>query len=167
MIGLGDTRAGMLRVERLNLTLSAGAVAASYAMFTPAVASSVAAGALLEMLNFRTLHASARSFFAGQLGGAGLWMGVVGLRLGVLTGALLLVAALGGHPLAFVAGLSVVLPAVVIDTWRHRPAVVDQSDYPVPAPDDPEWDRFSVWRMTSDAPDDAPGSRAAEREDER
>ena len=70
-----------------------------------------------------------------------------------LTAAILLVAALGGHPIAFVAGLSVVMPAVLIDAWRHRPAVIDQSDYPVPDPDDPEWDRFSVWRMTSDDPD--------------
>lgn len=173
MIGLGDTRAGMLRVERLNLTLSAGAVAASYAVFTPQIASSVAAGALLEVLNFRALHASAQRFFTGELGGAGMWMGVVGLRLGVITGALLLVAALGGHPLAFVAGLSVVMPAVVIDGWRNRPEILDQGDYPVPPPDDPEWDRFSIWCMTSDALDDADvcppeaDGRAGEREDGR
>jgi hypothetical protein len=161
MIGLDDTRAGMLRVERLNFTLSAGAVAASYAFFTPQIASSVAAGALLEVINFRAMHASARSFFAGQLGGAGLWVGVVGLRLAVLGGAIVLAAMLGGHPVAFVAGLSIVMPAVVLDSWRNRPAVIDQSDYLVPEPDDPSWDRFSVWKIQRADEDVEPAEAAA------
>jgi hypothetical protein len=160
MIGLDDTRAGLLRVERVNFALSAGAVAASFAFFTPQIASSVAAGALLELVNFRAMHASARSFFAGQLGGAGLWVGVVGLRLAVLGGAIVLAVMLGAHPVAFVVGLSIVLPAVLIDSWRNRPALVDQSDYPVPAPDDPAWDRFSVWRIE-------PSHDEAAREDDR
>ena len=147
MIGLDDTRAGLLRVERLNFTLSAGAVVASLAFFTPQIASSVAAGALLEVVNFRSMHASARSFFAGRFGGAGLWVGIAGLRLAVLGGAIVLAVMLGAHPVAFVAGLSIVLPAVVLDGWWNRPAVVDQSDYPVPEPDDPSWDDFSVWRI--------------------
>jgi len=54
---------------------------------------------------------------------------------------------LGAHAVAFVVGLSIVLPAVVLDSWRHRPAVVDQRDYPVPEPDDPSWDHFSSWRI--------------------
>jgi hypothetical protein len=162
MIGLDDTRAGMLRVERLNFTLSAGAVAASFAFFTPQIASSVAAGALLEVINFRAMHASARSFFAGQLGGAGLWVGVVGLRLAVLGGAIVLAAMLGAHPVAFVVGLSIVLPAVVFDSWRNRPAIVDQSDYPAPDPDDPSWDRFSVWKITRADEDIDPAEAAAQ-----
>jgi hypothetical protein len=147
MIGLDDTRAGLLRVERLNFTLSAGAVAASFALFTPQIAASVAAGALLEVVNYRALHGSARSFFGGELGGAGLWVGVVGLRLAVLGGAIVLAVTLGAHPIAFVVGLSLVMPAVLIDSWRNRPAVIDQSDCPVPEPDDPSWDRFNVWRI--------------------
>ncbi|MEE2674569.1 MAG: hypothetical protein VX466_12290 [Myxococcota bacterium] len=145
MIGQTDTRAGLLRVERLNFSLSAGAVAASFALFTPQIATSVAAGALVEMANFRAMHGSARRFFGGDLGGAGLWIGVVGLRLAILGGAMLLALYLGAHAIAFVAGLSIVLPAVLVDSWRHRPAILDQSDYPVPDPDDPEWDRRSVW----------------------
>ena len=69
MIGHADTRAGLLRVERLNFTLSAGAVAASFALFTPQIATSVAAGALVEVANFRAMHASARRFFGGEFGG--------------------------------------------------------------------------------------------------
>ncbi len=150
MIGLDDTRAGMLRVERLNFTLSTGAVAASFALFTPQIAASVAAGALLEVVNFRAMHGAARSFFAGKLGGPGLWVGVVGLRLAVVAGAIVLAVALGAHPIAFVVGLSIVMPAVLLDSWRNRPAVIDPSEWPVPpvpAPDDPSWDNFSVWRI--------------------
>jgi hypothetical protein len=161
MIALDHTRAGMLRVERLNFTLSAGAVAASFALFTPQIAGSLAAGAALEVVNFRAMHASARSFFDGELGGSGVWMGAAGLRLGMLAGAILLVMMMGGHPIAFVVGLSVVLPAVLIDSWRNRPPVIDQSDYPVMAADDPEWDRFSVWRASSDPVDEV------DEEDER
>ncbi len=154
MIGHADTRAGLLRVERLNFTLSAGAVAASFALFTPQIATSVAAGALVEVANFRAMHASARRFFGGEFGGAGLWVGVVGLRLALLGGAMLLALALGAHAIAFVVGLSIVLPAVLVDSWRHRPVILDQSDYPVPDPDDPEWDRRSVWGFAAEDSDE-------------
>jgi hypothetical protein len=151
MNGLEETRAGLLRVERLNLTLSAGAVAASFAFFSPWVAGSVAAGAALEALNFRTLHGAARRFFAGELSGSGLWLGVVALRLSVLMAAIVLALVMGAHPVALVVGLSLVCPAVVIDAVRNRPAIIDPSDDPdappVPAPDDPAWDRFSVWNF--------------------
>ena len=70
------TRAGLRRVERLNLGLSAGAAAASLAVAGPHVAGSIALGAVLEVLSFRSLHGSARLFFQGELGGSGLWMGV-------------------------------------------------------------------------------------------
>ena len=157
MIGQGDTRAGLLRVERLNFTLSAGAVAASFALFTPQIATSLAAGALLEVVNYRAMHASAQRFFGGDLGGAGLWVGVAGLRLGMLGGAIVLAVILGAHPIAFVVGLSIVMPAVLLDSWRHRPEVIDQSDYPVPDPDDPEWDRRSVWGFATEERDEDEG----------
>lgn len=157
MIGLDRAQAGLLRVERLNLGLSAGAVAASFALASSAFASSLAAGAAIEALNFRTLHGSARRFFAGELGGAGLWLGVVTLRLGILGAAIVLAISAGAQPVALVIGLSMVMPAVVIDAWRHRPEVIPQPDdsapYPVPPPDHPAWDRFSVWRFS--AMDDA------------
>lgn len=159
MTGLEDVRAGLRRVERLNLTLSAGAVAASFAFVTPHFAGSLAAGAALEALNFRTLHGAARRFFAGELGGPGLWLGVVGLRLAVLGTAIAFAITAGLQPIALVIGLSLVMPAVVIDAWRNRPEVIDQSDYPVPPPDDPSWDRFSVWRFQ--AMDEAQAEAAA------
>lgn len=174
MSGLEDTRASLLRVERLNLTLSAGAVAASFALFSPEVAGSVATGAGLEVLNFRSLHGAARSFFAGEMGGSRLWMGVAALRLAVLMGAIAVALVLGAHPAALVVGLSMVLPATVIDAWRHRPPVLDPDSYPgppVPPPDDPAWDRFSVWRFErmDEEPrhEDDDWTLAAPSEDER
>ena len=107
MIGHADTRAGLLRVERLSFTLSAGAVAASFALFTPQIATSVAAGALVEVANFRAMHASARSFFGGEFGGAGLWVGVVGLRLALLGGAMLLALALALQALWILAAIAI------------------------------------------------------------
>ena len=53
-------------VQRVNLALSAGAVAASYALVSPAFATSLAVGALIETLNFRHLLRSGKAFFAGR-----------------------------------------------------------------------------------------------------
>jgi hypothetical protein len=153
MIDPEQARAGLQRVERLNLGLSAGAVAASFALASPGFASSLAAGAAIEALNFRTLHASARRLFAGELAGAGLWLGVVALRLALVGAAIVLAISAGAQPVALVIGLSLVMPAVLIDAWRHRPDVIPQPDHPVPPPDHPAWDRFSVWRFS--AMDDA------------
>jgi hypothetical protein len=165
MIGLDDTRAGLRRVERLNLGLSAGAVAASFVFASPGFASSLAAGAAIEAVNFRTLHAAARRFFAGDLGGPGLWLGVVALRLGILAAAIFFAIGVGAQPVALVIGLSLVIPAVLIDAWRNRPEVLEQPDYPVPAPDDPAWDRFSVWRVS--AMDDSLAQAEAQRNESR
>jgi hypothetical protein len=163
MTGLEETRAGLLRVERLNLTLSAGAVAASLAFSSANFAGSLAAGAALEMVNFRTLHGAARRFFAGELGGAGLWLGVFGLRLAVLSVAVGMAIIAGLQPIPLVIGLSLVMPAVLIDAWRNRPAITPQPDYPVPPPDDSAWDRFSVWRFSAmdEQPEDDENDDAA------
>ncbi len=149
MIGLEDTREGLRRVERLNFGLSVGAIAASFALASTTFASSLAAGAAIEAVNFRTLHAAARRFFAGELAGAGLWLGVVAVRLGVLGAAIVVAIGAGAQPVALVIGLSLVMPAVLIDAWRNRPVVLDQPGYPVPPPDHPAWDRFSVWRFSA------------------
>lgn len=178
MSSLDDTRAGLRRVERLNLTLSAGAVAASFAV-SPLFAGSLAAGAALEALHFRSLHAAARRFFAGDLGGPGMWLGVFGIRLAALGAAVVLAIGAGAHPVALVIGLSMVMPAVLIDAWRNRPEVIDQRDYPVPLPDDPAWDRFSVWRFgamdevterdsdPADVPEPSPAAEQPRARDER
>jgi hypothetical protein len=65
---------------------------------------------------------------------------------------------------ALVLGLSLVVPAVVIDAWRHRPEIFDQSDYPVPPPDDPSWDRVSVFRLSA-LPEESDASDEEERDE--
>jgi hypothetical protein len=134
------------RVERLNLGLSAGAVAASFALATPHFATSLAVGALLEAVNFGSMYRGARHFFAGEFGGAGPWVALFATRFVLLAVGIFFTISAGAHPVALVIGLSIAMPAVLIDSWIHRPAVVDHAALPMLAPDDPSWDRYSVWR---------------------
>lgn len=143
---------GMERVERQNLAVSAGAAAAGYALVSPAFAAGLAAGALIEALNFRHLLRSGRKLFAGD---NLAWGAGYGLRFGFLGVAMATALWLGAHPIGLVAGLSVILPLVVIEAWRTRPPV--QPDAPALAPDDPAWDQWNPWlaRERDDDDEDA------------
>ena len=134
------------RVERLNLGLSAGAVAASLALATPHFATSLAVGALLEAVNFSALYRGAKRFFAGEIAGAGPWVGLFALRFVLLGTGIFLIIRAGAHPVALLLGLSLAMPAVLIDSWLRRPPVIEQEALPALAPDDSGWDHFSVWR---------------------
>jgi len=136
----------LARVERLNLGLSAGAVAASFAFATPHFAASVAVGAALEAINFGSLYRAAERFFAGEISGGGPWVAVFAMRFVLLGLGILLVLAAGAHPIALVIGLSIAMPAAVIDAWIHRPPIVPPETLPHLGPDDPSWDNYSVWR---------------------
>ena len=72
--------------ERLNMGISAGAIAASLAVTTPLFASSLALGAAMEAVNFRFLHRAGElpqlyvrdlhfipSFISRREAGARLW----------------------------------------------------------------------------------------------
>ena len=128
------------RVERLNLAFSAGVVAASYALVTPGFAGGVAVGAALEAVNFRALSRAGKLFSAGRLGN---WSASWGLRYGLLSIGIGVAIYLGVHPVGLVVGLSLILPAAVIEAWRSRPPIVP--DAPMLAPDDPSWDRWDPW----------------------
>lgn len=140
------------RVERLNLGLSAGAIAASYALATPHFATSVALGACLEAVNFGTLMRGARHFFAGDIQGAGPWMGVFAMRFLMLGAGIFIFLQLGANPAALLIGLSIAMPAALIDAWLNRPPVVDPATLPALGADDESWDRWSVWRAAETAP---------------
>ncbi|MDG2049616.1 MAG: hypothetical protein P8M78_05595 [Myxococcota bacterium] len=140
------------RVERLNLGLSAGAIAASYALATPHFATSLALGACLEALNFGALMRGARLFFAGEFQGAGPWVGVFALRFVLVGTGILVVLYLGANPIALLVGLSIAMPAVLIDSWLHRPEVVDPATLPALDSDDEEWDRWNAWRAAESRP---------------
>jgi hypothetical protein len=135
------------RVERLNLTLSAGAVAASLALTTPHFTASLAVGAALEAANFRALRDTGKRLVSGELVAAGPRVGIFGARFLLLAGAIVLSVSLGANPIALLIGLSIVVPAVIIDAWRHRPVIQDCEPVPVPPPDDPSWDDWNVWRV--------------------
>lgn len=157
------------RVERLNLGLSAGAVAASYALSTPHFATSVALGACLEAMNFGALLRGGRLFFAGDIQGAGPWVGAFTLRFVLLGAGIFAFLQLGANPAALLIGLSIAMPAVLIDAWIHRPPVVDPSGLPALDPDDESWERWSVWRVAEVPPreDSGDGIDALAIEDEQ
>jgi hypothetical protein len=130
-------------IERLNLTLSAGAVAASFVLASPVFALSLAAGAALEAFNFRGLRSQAQFLFWGQIKSGGGWTGLYAMRFGVLVVGIGTALTFGADPVGLVIGLSLIMPAAVIEAWRSRPAVDPSA--PALAEDDPAWDRWNPW----------------------
>lgn len=130
-------------IERTNLTLSAGAVAASLVLASPVFALSLAAGAALEAFNFRGLRNQAQFLFWGQIRSGGAWTGLYGLRFGVLVVGIGAALWFGADPLGLLIGLSLIMPAAVIEAWRSRPAI--DPDAPALDADDPAWDRWNPW----------------------
>ncbi len=119
----------LARVEQWNLGLSASAVAASLALGTPHFATSLAAGAFLEALNLGALRRSALQFFAGQMTRS--WTGAFALRFLALSAAIFLTLEAGANPIALLIGLSIAMPAVLIDAWLNRPPILDPATLPV------------------------------------
>ena len=164
----------LARVERLNLGLSAGAVAASFAFATPHFAGSLAAGAFLEALNLGAIHRGARRLFSGQLEGARTWVGLFSMRFLTLGAAIFVTMQAGADPAGLLIGLSLTMPATVIDAWLNRPPVVDPSTLPsfVDGRYDDEsedeaayWENYSVWRpgrLLTTERDDLMSEQAAE-----
>ncbi len=120
----------MAKVEQWNLGLSAGAVAASYAIGTPHFATSLAAGAFLEAINLGAIHRAAKRLFAGELMSAG-WVGGLAFRFLILGAAIYLTMTAGANPIALLIGLSIAMPATLIDAWLNRPPIIDPSTLPV------------------------------------
>jgi len=129
--------------QRMNLKLSAGAVAASLVLATPVFAFSLLAGALLESFNFHALRRSAQFLFWGQIDGGRGWMGVFALRFSLLTLGIIAALHFGAHPVGLLIGLSLMMPAAVIEAWRARPSIDDNA--PTWGSDDPSWDRWNPW----------------------
>jgi hypothetical protein len=130
-------------IERTNLALSAGAVALSLAFASPAFAASLLAGAALESVNFRGLRRSAALFFGGGLPSSAGFRTLSGLRFLLLAVGIATGLGLGAHPVGFAIGLSLIMPAALIEAWRHRPRV--DPNAPALAPDDPVWKRWDPW----------------------
>jgi hypothetical protein len=130
-------------IERWNLAISAGAVATSLVFATPAFALSLALGAALETVNFRALHRSARFLLFDAIGGARGWVAVFALRFSLLAVCIGAALYLGAHAIALLLGLSLIMPALLIEAWRTRPPVI--ADAPALAADDPSWEQWNPW----------------------
>lgn len=122
-------RFALATVERWNLGLSASAVAASLALETPHFATSLAAGALLEALNLGAMRRAALRFFEGTLTRS--WTGGFALRFLALAAGIFLTLQAGANPVALLIGLSIAMPAVLIDAWLNRPPILDPATLPV------------------------------------
>lgn len=156
-------------IERANLTLSAGAVAASFALVSPGFAAAVAVGAALEHVNFRGLRRSAEFLFSGQIAGSRAWSGVFALRFLLLVTGIGAALYFGAHPVGLLVGLSLIMPAAVIEAWRTRPPV--DPNAPAIEPDHEDWKLWNPWlarERDPEADEDGDGSllRPFPREDD-
>lgn len=133
-------------IERVHAVLAVVAVPMAALLASTPFTVSLAVGLLIGALNFRGLCLQAEGLFSSQLGErGGMWTAFSGLRLVVLATLMLLALRAGADPVALVLGLSMILPACLIGGWRMRPAPGPATLVPVPAPDDPSWDRWNPW----------------------
>jgi len=135
--------AALSPVQRTNLTLSAGAVAASFVFVSPLFALSMAVGALIEAINFDGLRRSALFLFSGDIQGSRKWLIVFALRFSILAIVIFGAMYFGAHPVGLVIGLSMMVPAVLIEAWRARPKI--DPNAPTLSEDDPTWDLWDPW----------------------
>jgi hypothetical protein len=131
------------RVQELNLGLSAGAVALSWALLSPLFAASLAAGAALEAANFRSLRRSCQAIFQSGVSGSGPAVSAFGLRFVLLAAAIGVALYLGAHPVGLLIGLSLIVPSAIIAACMARPQPGPAA--PAPPPEDPSWDEWNPW----------------------
>ena len=145
--------------ERANLALSAGAVAAAFAIAPAGFTASLAAGAALEVANFRALRRAKQRLFSGEIQGGWAWTALFGLRFALLGFAMYVALQAGADPIALVLGLSLIVPATIWVAWRIPPPVVSASALAAALPpDDPSWDDWNPWlarERGADLPDDS------------
>jgi len=143
-------------VERVCLTVALGSVGAACAVAPPRFAWGVAVGAAIEVVNLRVQVRAARRFFAVAAGrSAGTWVSGFSVRFLVTAAAVFLALELGTDPIGLLAGVLLVLPGVFVWAWKNRPPLVADAALPALEPDDPSWDRWSVWRAGEVEPEDA------------
>jgi predicted membrane-bound spermidine synthase len=130
-------------VQRWNLMLSAGAVATSLVLATPGFAFSLALGAMLETINFRGMHRAARFIVFESVGGARGWIFIFALRFTLLSTAIGAAIYFGANAVGLLIGLSLIVPAVLIEAWRIRPTI--DPDAPTLDADDPSWESWNPW----------------------
>jgi len=139
--------------ERMNLVISAGAVATSYALASGSFTFALALGAALEAANFHALRRSAQFLFWGVLPDRRAWGAVFGLRFGLLAVGIAAALYFGANAAGLLVGLSLIMPAAIIEAWRTRPPIAEDAE--ALDPEDPAWDGWNPWLARETAPEDA------------
>jgi len=108
----------------------------------------------MEAANFHAMRRSAQFLFWGVLPNQRAWGAVFGMRMGLL--ALGIAAALyfGTDAAGLLVGLSLIIPAAIIEAWRTRPPILE--DVEAIDPDDPAWKDWNPWLARQNArPEDS------------
>ena len=138
-------------VQRLHAALAGGAVATAWALATPAFTTSLALGAFLEAVNFRSLRRNSETTFNNAWNGSAIAAAGFGLRFALLLAAIAGSLWAGAHPVGLVIGLSLIVPSTLISAWIARPQVVEA------APLDEEeaaWETWNPWFAREDDTED-------------
>lgn len=129
--------------ERMNLVMTAGAVATSYAVASPSFTAGLALGAAMEAANFHALRRSAQFLFWGVLPNQRAWSAVFAMRFGLLAVGIAAALYFGMNAAGLLVGLSLIMPAAIIEAWRTRPLALE--DAQALDPDDPAWNHWNPW----------------------
>jgi hypothetical protein len=112
-------------------------------------------------VNFRGLRRSAQFLFWGRIEGGRGWSGLFALRFGWLVIGIGGALAFGAHPVGLLVGLSLIMPAVIIEAIRTRPPIDPKAE--ALGPDDPAWEQWNAWlarERRDEDEDDAEGAAA-------
>lgn len=129
--------------ERMNLVISAGAVATSYAVASPAFTLGLALGAAMEAANFHALRRSAQFLFWGILPDQRAWAGVFAMRFGLLAIGIIAALYLGANAAGLLVGLSLIMPAAILEAWRTRPPIIEDAE--TLDVDESAWENWNPW----------------------
>jgi hypothetical protein len=130
------------RVLAWHAAISTAAALLAFALATPKFALSLLLGAALQTLNFRGLFGLAQSALVQQ---ARVASGFA-LRLSLVAALLFVAIRAGVDAAGLLAGITTLVPAVLVAAWQARPRnVADVGALPALAPDDPSWDQYSLW----------------------
>ena len=130
------------RVLAWHFAFIAVATLVALAVATPKLALSLLLGAALQTMNFRGLFGLAQAALARE---ARVASGFA-LRLPLFGALLFFAIGAGVDAVGLVAGITTLIPAVVVAAWQARPRdAADPSTLSALAPDDPSWDQYSPW----------------------
>ena len=82
-----------------------------------------------------------------------MWSAAYGIRFVLLAIGIIAAVYFGANIIGMVIGLSLIVPATIIEAWRSRPPI--DPNAPRLVNDDPSWDRWNPWlARETEAPDE-------------